>query len=190
MPRRRNGDVDLAPVLLWGSLGIVGLTGFAILRSRANAAKLAAAESAPPLPARPQAPPPPTATPQAPPPNTSASWHRDFSPLYLWILQDGASEWTGVGWYYGHDAEIVDSGSTSPRKVFFTPEGEIRPVLDDLVSQGIAGWFDTIEPTGKPDRNFTGRLDQEDKGVWFWIDNGEEPPHYEASSQHTFHDYV
>lgn len=193
----RAAEIDLAPVLLWGSvLAGVGLVAIALRKPSAASASSSTPGTSPggppggrPPSAAPPGEAPPTIT-QAPPPNTSALWHKDFSPLYLWILQDGASEWTGVGWFYGHEAEIVDSGSPAPRKVFYTPEGEIRPVLDDLVNQGIAGWFDTIEPSGKPDRNFTGRLDQEDKGVWFWVDNGEDPPHYEAENYRTFHDYV
>ncbi len=177
---------DYAPLLALGAVTVVGLTIFG----------LSSAKKKPVTKRAPAAVPPPKAAP-SPPSAPAFSSSADFyhaPPLFLWILQDGASDWTPIGWFYGHAGKLISSGHVGIRDVWVTPEGEVKAQLDTLRDEGIAGYFDTIEPIGTEDRNFKGRIDQTDeetRGVWFWVDETDvTPAHYEAENAHPFTEYL
>lgn len=185
-----EGEPDYGPLLL---LGVAGIVGLAISHFASGSGSKKTMVKKPPPPSVPHkaAPAPPSA------PSLAASSSADFyhaPPLFLWILQDGASDWTPIGWFYGHAGKLISSGHVGIRDVWVTPEGEVKAQLDTLRDEGIAGYFDTIEPIGVEDRNFKGRIDQTDdetRGVWFWVEETDiTPAHYEAENAHAFTEYL
>jgi len=189
----RGAEIDVAPLFLW-SVVAIGAGTVALLVSKARAVSDTGSTPTPtpggggPVPGPPGGRPPAASPPgmapptisTTPPPLSGMSFHMGHPPLYLWFLQDGATEWLGMGWYYGHTVKVIDQYTTGGgRDVWYTPEGEIVALFDDLLSQGIAGYFDTIEPNGVEDQRFKGRIDQEYSGVFFYIAaKPDEPAHY------------
>jgi hypothetical protein len=186
MTPARGGEPDVGPLFVAAVAALVGVTAYVLFKPRPASAKKAAKPPPPSVP--PFAPPAPASAPQA-----SLSPTFKPPPLYLTLFQDGASGWYGIGWYYGKEEQVLVPGQGLVTK-WLTPEGEIRRVLNTLRDEGIAGYFDTIEPVGVEDKNFKGRIDQgaNSKGVWYWVDttyvNGEvdEEAHYESEGQHLF----
>lgn len=181
-----TGEPDYAPLLVLGVGSILALAVFAITKTPSKKIVRRAPPAVPPHKAAP-------APPSAPAFSSSADFYH-ASPLFLWILQDGASDWTPIGWFYGHQGKLISSNHNGVRDVWVTPEGEVKVQLDTLRDEGIAGYFDTIEPTGEEDRNFKGRIDQTDeesRGVWFWVDATDvRPAHYDAENAHPFTEYL
>ncbi len=163
------------------------ITPFLIAGAVALAAVLLSGPEPPAAPPPKGSPPPPPT--DIPPPSLAPMIRPSYPPLFLWVFQDGAADWSPIGWYYGHTAHVQTSSSPA-RDVWFTPEGEVVDVLQSLLAQGINGWFDTIEPDGFEDKNIRGRLDAVQHVVWFFDESDPSDPHYVRASDHHIVDMI
>ena len=164
-------------------LGLAALTVLFVTSSSGSTSP----QTPSPMPPDPTTPPPPP--PGIPVPAKSVQLVRpNHPPLFLVVFQDGASDWTPIGWYYGHLDHVGTQSGT--HNVWFTPEYEVRDVLGGLLAQGISGYFDTIEPDGFEDKDFRGRLDAPQSQIWFYDESDSADPHYVASGQHHIEDYL